>query len=283
MFIIWLLVAVQAASGANANLKKDDVDRAWSFLKAAIADSHSDRRAHAVGALALIPDNTAAREIAERALSDTSPDVRAEAATTLGELHASIAIPRLKQALNDQDLKVVLSATNALYTLKDPAAFDVYYAIVTGQRKSSTGLIQSQLNMLHNRKQLEKLAFETGIGFVPFGGVAFDAWRTITPNDSSVVLAQALERLAKDPDPKSQQAIEDACYDGKWQVRAAAVAALAKRGNPSALDYAVSAMQDDNDLVADEAAATVIHLSVLASSGQRPGSHHRSAARSGAN
>jgi HEAT repeat protein len=213
--------------------------------------------------------------MAQRALNDTSADVRADATTTLGQLNARAAIPRLKQLLNDPDLKVALSATNALYVMKDPEAYDVYYAIITGQRKSSTGLIQSQLNMLHNRKQLAKLAFETGMGFVPFGGMAYEAWKTITRNDSSAVIVQALERLASDPDPKSQQAIEDACYDGKWQVRAGAVAALAKRGNPSTIDYALAAMKDDNDLVVDEGAATVIHLSTLPQGRPGPVAHHR--------
>jgi HEAT repeat protein len=269
MLIIWLVLAFQAVSGATGNGKKEDVDHAWSILKAAIANTHSDNRVHAVRALGLVPHNTAIREMAERALNDASDDVRAEAANTLGQLHASDAIPRLKQMLNDPDLKVVFSATNALYVMKDPMAFDVYYAIVTGQRKSKSGLIQSQLSALHNRKQMEKLALETGIGFVPFGGMAFEAWKTITHDNSSAVIIQALDRLASDPDPKSQQAIEDACYDGKWQIRAAAVTALAKRSNPSALDYAVSAMQDDNDLVVDLGAATVVHLSALPRS--RPG------------
>ena len=275
MLIACLLLFVTATTPSNGDLKKPDVDRAWTILKAGVSDSHADKRAKAVRALGLAPENQEIREMAERALTDQNTDVRTEAATALGQMHATAAIPKLKDALKDKELSVVLASTNALYTMKDPLAYDVYYAIVTGQRKSGVGLVQSQLDMLHNRKQVEKLAFETGVGFVPFGSVAYEAWKTLTRGDSGAVVAQALERLSTDPDPKSQKAIEDACYDAKWQVRAAAVAALAKRGNPSALDYVVSAMQDDSDIVEYEAAAAVIYLSARTETHPRPGSRRR--------
>lgn len=109
--------------------------------------------------------------MAEVALNDADKDVRSEAATSLGRMNARQARPRLRACLNDNEIQVVLACTNALYLFKDPVAYQVYYALLTGNRKSSQGLPQSQLNTLHDRKQLEKLAFETGIGFVPFGGM----------------------------------------------------------------------------------------------------------------
>ncbi len=273
MFIACLLLAIQSASSAG-NTGKPDLDRAWNLLKGAVTDTHADKRARAVLALGLAPDHAEIREMAEKALADQNAEVRTEAATALGQMHATAAIPKLKDALNDKELSVVLASTNALYVLKDPIAYDVYYAITTGKRKSGVGLLQSQLDMLHNRKQLEKLGFETGIGFVPFGSIAYEAWKTITKGDSSAVVVQAIERLSTDPDPRSEKAIEEACYDVKWQVRAAAVAALAKRGDPSSLDYVVSAMQDDSDTVQYEAAAAVIYLSARASGHRPPAAHH---------
>jgi HEAT repeat protein len=47
-------------------------------------------------------------------------------------------------------------------------------------------------------------------------------------------------------------------------VRAAALEAIAKRGDPQLLDSIVPAMQDDNTLVRCTAAAAVIRLSTLA-------------------
>jgi HEAT repeat protein len=281
MFIACLLLAIQSASGAPPNSGKPDLDRAWNLLKTAVADPHADKRARAVLAFGLAPGNSELREMAEKALADPNAEVRTEAATALGQMHATAAIPKLKDALNDKELAVVLASTNALYMMKDPTAYGVYYAITTGKRKSGVSLLQSQLDMLHNRKQLEKLGFETGIGFVPFGSVAYEAWKTITRGDSSAVVVQAIERLSTDPDPRSQKAIEEACYDVKWQIRAAAVATLAKRGNPSSLDYVISAMQDDNDTVQYEAAAAVIYLSGRAAAHDRPDTRRHTPSRAG--
>jgi HEAT repeat protein len=277
MICVFLLAITTASNSSDPH--KPDVDRAWTILKAGVSESHADKRAKAVRALGLAPDNQEIRLMAEKALTDSNTDVRAEAATALGQMHATAAIPKLKEALKDRELAVVLASTNALYTMKDPTAYEVYYAIVTGKRKSGAGLLQSQLDMLHNRKQVEKLAFETGIGFVPFGSVAYDAWKTIMRGDSGAVVAQAVERLSTDPDPKSQKAVEDACYDAKWQVRAAAVTALAKRGDPSSLDYVVSAMQDDSDVVEYEAAASVIYLTGRAEVHSHPGSRRQTSPR----
>ncbi|MBV8069022.1 MAG: HEAT repeat domain-containing protein [Acidobacteriaceae bacterium] len=269
MLIACVLLALNGLFAANS-VENADVDRAWTLLRGGIDDArHSDKRAKAARALGLLTDDAQARSMAEKALTDQSADVRVQAATALGQMHATASIPKLKEALKDKEPTVVLASANALYEMRDPVAYEIYYAMVTGQRKTSSGLVQSQLDMLRNRQQMEKLAFETGIGFVPFGGMALEAWKTITSGNSDVVLAQAIERLGTDPDPKSHKAIEDACYDTKWQVRAAAVVALAKRGDPASLDYVVSAMQDDSDTVEYEAAAATIHLSGKA----RMGSH----------
>jgi len=271
MFMIFLFLAVQSVTAPQAS----NLDRAWDILKQGVADANADKRAKAVHALGLVPDNTEIRQMAEAALTDENADVRTEAATALGNMHAVASRPKLRDALKDTEPKVVLAVTNALYELKDPIAYEIYYAMVTGQQKTKDSLLQTQLDALHSRKQMEKLAFETGIGFVPFGSVAFETWKTITRDDSSAVLAQALGRLYEDPDPKSEKAIEDACYDPKWQVRTAAVNALAKRGDPSTLDYVVSAMQDENSTVEYQAAAAVVVLSTKRKPLMRPRPQHQ--------
>lgn len=253
---LFLLLLQGASAPAPSNL-----DRAWAILDQAVASTDTDKRVKAVHALGLVPGNEKVVKMAEKALSDPNADVRTEAATALGKMNAESARQPLRDALNDNELKVQLAAASALYALKDPAAYDVYYAMLTGQRKSKTGLLQSQVDTLHDRKQMEKLAFETGIGFVPFGSMAYEAWKTISRDDSAAVLVQAVQRLATDADPKSEEAIRQATFDAKWQVRAAAVAALANRGRPSALDSVASSMQDENDAVVYEAAAAVIYLS----------------------
>ena len=239
------------------------VDRAWSILQNGAASRSPYTRARAVHALAVLVGNRRAQEIAEKALADTDTNVRVEAATSLGQIGGISARPKLKAALEDPQVKVVIAAANSLWALRDPAAYEVYYALLTGERKGSNGLLQSELSTLKDRKSAEKLAFETGIGFVPFGGMGWEAWKTVTKDDSSPVRAAAAERLAHDPDSKSGDALAAACSDKKWRVRAAVVNAIAKRGDPALLPPVETLLLDGNETVRFDAAAAVIRLAAI--------------------
>jgi HEAT repeat protein len=242
--------------------RTSSVDQAWSILQAGADSKNADQRAKAIHALALLTANRRAQEIAEKALADASPDVRIEAATSLGQMGAISARPKLRAALEDKEAKVVVAAANALFTLKDPVAYEVYYALLTGERKSSNGLLQSELDTLRNHKAVEKLALETGVGFVPFGGIGWEAWKTVTRDDISPVRAAAAEKLARDPDPMTTEALAQSCSDKKWRVRAAVVNAIAKRGDPGMLPDLQPLLEDTNDTVRFDAAAAFLRLSL---------------------
>lgn len=262
-------LALFTLSGATGQTEPAPADQAWSILKDGIGDKSADKRAKAVHALGLLTADRRAEEMAQRALSDLNPDVRVEAATALGQMGAVSARPKLRSALDDKEVKVVLAAANALYELKDPVAYDVYYAVLTGERKSSSGLVHSELNTLKDRREAEKLALETGIGFVPFGGMGWEAWKTVTKDDTSPVRAAAAEKLAHDPDPKSAAALAESCADRKWRVRAAAVTAIARRGDSALLRPLKPLLFDSNDSVRFDAAAAIVRLSRI-SGGRRP-------------
>jgi HEAT repeat protein len=204
--------------------------------------------------------NQKAQDLAEKALTDTSPSVRVQAAIALAEMGATSSQEKLKTALDDKELRVVVAAANALYTFKNPAAYEIYYAILTGERKGS-GMVRSELDTLKDRKQLEQLMFEAGLGFLPFGGMGYEAWKTITHDDISPIRAGAAEKLATDPDPQTTQALGRACSDSKWRVRVGVVDAIAKRGDPQLLSSVSPLLYDGNEDVRYQAAAAVIHLS----------------------
>lgn len=239
----------------------ESTDRAWSALNQAADDKSSDKRIKALHALSLLPNDAKAAELAEKALGDPNFHVRSAAAKALGQMKAIGAKPRLKEAINDPETEVVIAAANALYVLKDPAAYEVYYALLTGDRKSSRGLLHSELNTLKDRRSMEKMAFETGIGFVPFGGMGYEAWKTITQDDTSPIRAAAAEKLATDPDPRSGKALEKECSDSKWRVRQAAIDAIAERGDPTLGYGLVQLLDDGNDSVRLDAAAAIVRLS----------------------
>jgi len=69
--------------------------------------------------------------------------------------------------------------------------------------------------------------------------------------------------LAKDPDPKSGEALADASANKeKWLVRAAAFDAIAKRGDPDPilLQAAMDGLSDPQPEVQYVAAAAALHL-----------------------
>jgi HEAT repeat protein len=152
-----------------------------------------------------------------------------------------------------------------MIVLGDTRAYEVYYAMLTGERKSGDTLVESQMKMLKDPKALASMGFEAGIGFIPFAGAGLSAYKMIRKDDESPVRAAAAQRLVKDPDPKSGEALAKNSTDKKWLVRASVLDAIAKRGDPALLPAAVAAMDDDNDNARYNADAAVIQLSQLPS------------------
>ena len=119
-----------------------------------------------------------------------------------------------------------------------------------------------QKKALKDPKKMAGMGLQAGMGFVPFGGLALGGFKLLTKDDTSRVLAAAPLTLARDPDPKSGQALADAATgQEKWLVRAAAFDAIAVRGDPSLLHVAVDGLQDKQDEVQYSAAGAVIRLS----------------------
>ena len=256
MASVWLLLgSVWAQSPA---------DRSLGILRQGLEDAKEERRERAAHALGLLVEDKRAMELAEKALSDPSAAVRAAAASTLGQIGLPASIPRLQEALKDKETEVVFSAAAALHLLGDPMASNVYYAVLTGQRKTGEPLLESQLKMLKDPQALAKIGFEAGMGFIPFGGVGTKVFKTVTQDKVSPVRAAAAQRLANDPDPRSARALADAASDKEWLVRASAVSAIANRGDPELLSAVIPLLDDENDTVRFNAAATVMKLSAKA-------------------
>ena len=237
------------------------VDGAWQLLEAGVNSDKPGQRQIAISAVGLIRKNSHARYLAERGLDDEKPEVRAAAAQSLGKIGFQSSIPKLKQMLDDKDNKVVLSAAQALISLKNEDGYDVYYEILTGERKNTDGLIASQEAMLKDPKRLLDLGFHEGLGFVPFGGISWEAYKTITKDDTTPLRAAAAKKLAEDPDPDTTKGLIKAAGDKQWLVRAAALEALALRGDPAGAKTASLYVYDDRDEVRYTAAAAVIRLS----------------------
>jgi HEAT repeat protein len=157
-----------------------------------------------------------------------------------------------------------MAAAQSLRELNDEkSAYAVYYDLLVGERKAGDGLIAKQLATLKDPKVLAQIGFSEGIGFVPFAGIGWDAWRTMHKKDPNPVRAVAATLLAHDPDPASSGALVKATNDKDWMVRAAAVEAIAQRGDASLLPHVVEKFSDKNVKVRYSAAAAVIRLSAI--------------------
>ncbi len=237
--------------------------KAWDLLRSGTKEKGADHRASAVRALSLLRGEKRAVALATLALSDPNAEVRTAAATALGELRATSAIPSLKDALADKELTVVLAAAHSLLSLKETSSYDAYYAILTGDRKGS-GMISGQVAMLKDPKKMALLGLREGIGYIPFGDIGYTAVRTVTKDSSAPVRAAAAKVLADDPDPVTQNMLaQEAVADKSELVRIAALEAVAKRGDSSAIEKIADALNDPKQGVRYAAAAAILHLDDL--------------------
>lgn len=237
-------------------------ERAWQDLQDGLKENSGDKRAKAVNALGLLTANPEAEKAAMEALKDDQFHVRIAAATALGSMHAVHAVPQLLEALDDQEPAVVLAAANSLMLLKDNHAYDVYYGVLTGKTRPNRGFVQEQLKQLRDPKMIATLGFEEGIGFVPFAGVGYEVVKRVlkSSSDSSLSRAAAAKKLAHDPNAASGDALVDATQDKSWIVRAAALDAIAQRGDKTMLPKITGSLTDSRDDVRYMAAACIVHL-----------------------
>ncbi len=269
--VVCLLLSSAPSIPLFAAQSTDDVEsprhHAWDMLMTAAFSKSTEERTNGIRALGLLRDNTDARKLAENALNDKSPDVRAAAATALGQMHSTESIPKLEQSLSDKKIPVVMAAAHSLRELKDDKiAYAVYYDLLTGERKAGDGLIAQQLDTLKNPRELAKIGVSEGIGYIPFAGIGWDAYRTMHKKDPNPVRAVAATFLAHDPDPASAVALVRATRDKDWIVRAAAIEAIAQRGDPALLPKVELRLTDKHPKVRYSAAAAVIRLSAIESS-----------------
>jgi HEAT repeat protein len=244
-------------SGGQVDTQK----QAWDILEGGAHGSNMDKRANAIQALGLDSGDLAAVRLAEEALVDKEAYVRAAAAKALGALGSTESIPKLQNLVNDKDISVALAVGHALVQLKSNSGYDVYYSIVAGVRKGRTSLITEELNQMKTPERAIRFAFDQGIGFLPYGGYGMEALYAWKKRSTAPTRAAAARELARDPDPRSGQALAKAVSDKDWSVRAAAVEAIAKRADPALLVDILPAMSDKKDIVRYSAAAAVLRLS----------------------
>ena len=257
MFVAVLLCTFERPARAQT-----PTERAWSVLQEGMSDKTTEERAVAVRVLGLLEGDAKAQDLAVKALADPKPEVRTAAADALGDMKATSAASKVADVVlgDEKEPGVMLACARSMIVLGDNRGYAVYYAVLTGEKKSGGSLLDDQKKMLSDPKKMAQFGFEQGIGFVPFGGIGYAGFKMLTKDDSSPVRAAAARILSKDPDPKTEQALIQATSDKSWVVRMAALDALARRENPSVIPQIVGRLDDEKDVVRYTAAAAILHL-----------------------
>ena len=75
---------------------------------------------------------------------------------------------------------------------------------------------------------MAEMGFEEGIGFIPFAGIGYEVFKTVTKNDFSPLRAAVLEAIALRGAPELLPKISPALEDDKDVVRFTAAACVAR-------------------------------------------------------
>ena len=256
MVLGWLVFGTPCTSLATAGQSLRD--EAWGILDGGLQDKNVDKRAEVLAALGVAAGDARALKTLEECLQDPKPEIRTAAVAALGDMNAKSSLPKIKALLSDSDAKTTLAIAAVLQKFGDSEGFEIYYELVTGERKDGQKITDS----IKNRKGLEKMGAETAIGFLPFGGVATGAYDYISGSNKSGANAYvtAVNALAEDSDPQVKKALVHAAFGGKVPVRVAALRALAKRGDPTVVNDIEPAMHSDKAVVSYTAAAAILHM-----------------------
>jgi HEAT repeat protein len=237
---VWLVLGTRTA------FPQAPQENAWQILQAGLNEHSTSNRAAAVRVLGLLQG-----------------DPRAAAATALGQLGSGPSIPLLKEALADKNNRVFFAAADSLLTLGDPAGYDLYYEVLTGERKSGEGLIPEKKKLISDPRALTLMGLGVGIGFAPYAGYGWMMWQELTHDYMSPVRVNALKKLANDPDPRIGEGLVRAASDKHTTVRVAALSAIASHGDPGLISAIEPHMKDKKAAVRYTAAAAFLRLSAL--------------------
>jgi HEAT repeat protein len=236
---------------------------AWDLLNKTFLSQNSSERRDAVAALSLIGNGQSVSMI-ETALSDKSPEVRAQAINCLVDLNARDAIPKLKPLLKDSSPEVVFTAARALSQLGDPSGRDVLIEVLTGERHVSGSMVGSGLTWAKQLSPVNVLFFGVGeaatIVVAPYAGIGVSVVRQLTADHTSPARITAAQSLANDDNQRVTDILEKALHDHNWAIRAASAQALGNFSSTAPILQLTPLLKDKKREVRLVAASSIIRL-----------------------
>ena len=223
-------------------------------------------RSDAITALSILRTDRKAIAVVANALNDKEETIRVLAATTLGEMKARPAIPKLKEAIEDPSPEVGFAAAQALWKMGDRSGRDIFYDVLDGQRKVKPGLIKSKMRQarqdMHDPKALALIGVNEASGaFLGPLSMGVSAVEEYAKNNGTSVQALCAELLALDDSRRTMEELTYALADSNWTVRATAARSIARLNYHGPMASLKGMMQNDKSQPARfTAAAAIIHL-----------------------
>jgi HEAT repeat protein len=273
----WLVVlvcgGVLCAHGAEKPPKKEAATaRAWRTLSDGVNAKRFNDRIIALKALADLGPNPRGIRLVATVLKDKDPDVRAQAAATLGEMKSRVAIAPLRLALDDEAPQVSFAAARSLWQLGDTAGRRVLLEVLQGEKGTKDGFLAGHVRgarrQLQDKKGLVAMGAEKGAGgFLPLPfSLGVGLVKGEFSPETNLARADCANLLARRPDKETMLAFKAALVDRDWSVRAAAARALGQMGRPEARQWLEFALQDSKPAVRDAAAVAILRMNARRSS-----------------
>lgn len=230
------------------------------------------RRQEALAALGTLGNREWAVKLVEAALDDKDASVRQLAARDLGQMRAKSAIPKLKEALDDDTAGVSFAAAKSLWDMGDRTGRDVFIQILAGEKSNSTGVVKDQLETAKRRlqdpRQLAVIgAKEAASSLFGPAGWGITIVQEVTKDRSASARAMSAAVLGHDAGEEAMRELDDALWDKNWIVRAAAAQALGECKQRDQIKHLKALLWDAKPAVRYMAAASIIRLSTSKSAG----------------
>jgi HEAT repeat protein len=241
-------------------------ERAWRTLTEGVNAKKFTDRIIALKAMADLGPNLKGVRLVSELLKDKDPDLRAQAAATLGAMKSRAALPALRVALNDEAPQVSFAAAKSLWQLGDNAGRRVLLDVLQGDKGTKDGFVASHKReakrQLEDKKSLVAMGAEKGAGeFLPgpLGmGVGLAKQQFVGVADPA--RADCADLLSRRPDKATMLALRAALMDRDWSVRTAAAVALGRLARPGTQQWLEYALDDGKAAVRDAAAVGILRM-----------------------
>ena len=237
--------------------------RAWKLLDDAVASDKVRSRSDALSALSILQSDRHALALMTQSLADKDEGVRALAATSLGNMKARSAIPALRKAVDDPSPVVSFAAARSLWKMGDRSGRELFYDVLSGERKTQPGLIQKKVEEakqdVHNPKTLALIGIDQASGaFLGPFSMGVSMVEEYAKNTGSPVQALCASLLSQDNTPDTIEQLSMALGNSNWSVRAAAAKALARMHDRKIIPELEQMMETDKEQAARFVAAAAI-------------------------